>query len=78
MVSTCSDVMRFLNGPVLFLSPPAQNLGVAKDESRKLQESLRLMGDEVTTAERAQSKAMADCASAQRLLRCRGRCCCLL
>lgn len=46
-----------------------QDVGVARDESRKLQESLRLMGDEVITAERAQSKAKADYASAQRLLR---------
>ncbi|CAM9345119.1 unnamed protein product [Scytosiphon promiscuus] len=45
-----------------------RDLGVARDESRKLQESLRLMGDEVITAERAQSKAKAEYASTQRLL----------
>ena len=46
-----------------------QDLGVAREEAGKLQESLRLMGDEVTTAERAQSRATAELAAVQRMLR---------
>lgn len=54
---------------VPFRALPLQDVGVAREEVGKLQESLRLMGDEVTTAERAQSRATSELAAVQRMLR---------
>lgn len=43
---------------------------MSQDEARKLQESLKHLAEDVMTAERAQSKAQAELASTQRMLRC--------
>ena len=47
-----------------------KDLGFAREESRKLQDSLRHHGDEIVRANLEKAKATADLASAQRLLRC--------